>query len=97
MPAFALGPVPLHLRPRDSYGRGLDVESPGTHRTGAAGFMFAPPEGHGFKDADGALRGHAHGIIIHGPDLRGAYLIYPLVWEHKAVNAKNWRAVERDG
>ena len=27
----------------------------------------------------------------------GAYLIYPLLWEHKAINAKNWRALERDG
>ena len=50
-----------------------------------------------FNAAGGALRGHADGIIIHGPDLPGAYLIYPFLWEHKAVNAKNWRAVERDG
>jgi hypothetical protein len=50
-----------------------------------------------FSGAVGALRGHADGIIIHGPDLPGAYLIYPLLWEHKAINAKNWRAVERDG
>ena len=26
-----------------------------------------------------------------------AYLNYPFLWEHKAVNAKNWRALERDG
>ena len=45
----------------------------------------------------GALRGHADGIITDGPQLPGLYLIYPLLWEHKAVNAKNWRAVERDG
>ena len=63
----------------------------------AAGFKFAPPEVLGFSAVNGALRGNADGIIIAGPDLPGAYLIYPLLWEHKAVNAKNWRALERDG
>jgi hypothetical protein len=24
-------------------------------------------------------------------------VIYPLIWEHKALNAKGWREVERDG
>ena len=51
----------------------------------------------GFSAVNGALRGNADGIIIAGPDLPGAYLIYPLLWEHKAVNSKNWRALERDG
>src|SRR5262249_39632495 len=37
------------------------------------------------------------GIIIHGPDLPGAYMIYPLIWEHKALNARGWREGERDG
>jgi hypothetical protein len=27
----------------------------------------------------------------------GAYLPVPCVWEHKAINAKNFRAVARDG
>ena len=36
------------------------------------------------------------GVILAGPDLR-ADLSYPLLWEHKAINAKNWRALERDG
>ena len=26
-----------------------------------------------------------------------AELSYPLLWEHKALNAKTWRALERDG
>ena len=26
-----------------------------------------------------------------------AYVIFPALWEHKAINAKNWRALERDG
>ena len=44
------------------------------------------------------LRGHADGIIIAGPNpLNGAYLNYPFLWECKCLNAKNWRAIERDG
>ncbi len=27
----------------------------------------------------------------------GAYLNYPFLWECKGLNAKNWRAIERDG
>jgi hypothetical protein len=50
-----------------------------------------------FTALDGLFRGHADGIIIAGPNLPGAYLIYPLLWEHKAINAKGWRALERDG
>jgi hypothetical protein len=62
-----------------------------------AGFKFAPPEALAFTALGGALRGHADGIIIDGPQLSGLYLIYPLLWEHKAVNSKNWKATERDG
>src|SRR5262249_55149581 len=50
-----------------------------------------------FVAVNGDLRGHADGIIIHGPDLPGTYVIYPAIWECKALNAKNWRAIERDG
>jgi len=63
----------------------------------AAGFKFAPDEACAFSAIDGALRGHADGIIHNGPSLPGAYVIYPLIWEHKCTNAKNWRAIERDG
>ena len=58
---------------------------------------FAAPQALAFSAAGGALRGHADGVIIAAPPLPGAYLACPAVWEHKAVNAKNWRAVERDG
>ena len=50
-----------------------------------------------FSAVDGLLRGHADGIIIAGPTLSGVYLNFPLLWEHKAVNAEDWRALERDG
>jgi len=87
----------LAARTREIFDRGHYFEDRARRHLVAAGFKFAPPEALAFTAADGALRGHADGIIIHGPDLPGAYLIYPLIWEHKAVNAKNWRAVERDG
>src|SRR5262245_40101741 len=61
------------------------------------GFKFAPPEALEFTALDGLLRGHADGIIIAGPHLPGVYLSYPFIWECKALNAKNWRALERDG
>jgi hypothetical protein len=63
----------------------------------AAGFRFAPSEATAFTAVDGALRGHCDGVIMHGPDLLGAYAIYPLIWEHKALKAESWRAIERDG
>src|SRR5215472_14961813 len=87
----------LAARTREIFGRGHHFELRARQQLIAVGFKFAPPKVLAFSAVNGALRGHADGIIIHGPDLPGAYLIYPLVWEHKAVNAKNWRAVERDG
>jgi hypothetical protein len=87
----------LPARTREIFDRGHYFEERARQRLVAAGFKFAPPEALAFSAADGALRGHADGIIIHGPNLPGAYLIYPLLWECKAVNTKNWRAVERDG
>jgi hypothetical protein len=87
----------LAARTREIFDRGHYFEERARQRLIAAGFRFAPPEALAFTAAGGALRGHADGIIIHGPDLLGAYLIYPLAWEHKALNAKGWREVERDG
>ena len=43
------------------------------------------------------LQGHADGVIIAAPAMPGAYLALPCVWEAKALNAKNFRAVARDG
>jgi len=63
----------------------------------AAGFKFAPREAWEFTAVGGAMRGHCDGIIIHGPDLLGAYPIYPLIWEHKCLKATSWREIERDG
>ena len=87
----------LAARVREIFARGHHFEAQSRDRLVAAGFKFAPAEVLGFSAVNGALRGNADGIIIAGPDLPGAYLIYPLLWEHKAVNSKNWRALERDG
>jgi len=87
----------LAARTREIFDRGHYFEERARRHLMAVGFKFAPPEALAFSAADGALRGHADGIIIHGPDLPGAYVIYPLIWECKCLNAKNWRAVERDG
>src|SRR5262249_46642438 len=63
----------------------------------AAGFKFASPEACAFTAVGGAMSGHADGIIIHGLDLLGAYMIYPLIWEHKCLKATSYREIERDG
>ena len=60
-------------------------------------FVFAPSEALEFNALEGYFRGHADEIIIAAPALPGAYLATPCVWECKALNAKNWRAVARDG
>jgi hypothetical protein len=87
----------LAARTREIFERGHHFEERARRHLIAAGFKFAPPEAAAFTAAGGAMRGHADGVIIHGPNLPGVYLIYPLVWEHKALNAKGWRDVERDG
>jgi hypothetical protein len=61
------------------------------------GFKFAPNEALEFSALDGVLKGHADGVIIAGPRLPGLYLAFPLVWENKAVSAKNYRAVDKHG
>jgi hypothetical protein len=82
---------------REIFDRGHYFEQRTRQHLAAAGFKFAPAEALGFSAVNGALRGNADGIIVAGPDLPGSVLVYPLVWEHKAINSKNWRALERDG
>jgi hypothetical protein len=87
----------LSARMRDIFERGHYFEDVARQHLIEAGFKFAPPAALAFTALNATLRGHADGIITDGPQLPGLYLIYPALWEHKAVNAKNWRAVERDG
>jgi hypothetical protein len=90
--------APLHsVRTREIFARGHYFEARMRERLVAAGFKFAPREALAFTAANGALQGHADGIITHGPNLPGIYLTFPFLWECKALNAKNWRALERDG
>jgi hypothetical protein len=89
---------PVHpARLLEIFARGHHHEARSREQLIAAGFKFAPPEVLGFSAVDGLLRGHADGIIIAGPTLSGVYLNFPFLWEHKAVNAKSWRELERDG
>jgi hypothetical protein len=61
-----------------------------------AGFIFEPKvEKLGFIAADGFMAGHADGVILRVPV--SVDLGVPALWECKALNAKNFRAVERDG
>ena len=87
----------LAARTREIFQRGHFFEGRVRQHLVAAGFKFAPDNACAFMAVDGTLRGHADGIIIHVPAIPGFYLATPAVWEAKALNAKNWRALERDG
>jgi hypothetical protein len=87
----------LSDRVRLIFDRGHFFEAEARKRLLAAGFAFAPPAALEFAALGGDLRGHADGIVIAGPPMPGAYLALPCVWECKALNAKNFRAVARDG
>jgi hypothetical protein len=60
-----------------------------------AGFELAPAKALSFTAVDGMIAGHADGIIVSAPAV--AELATPALWECKALNARNFRAVERDG
>ena len=87
---------PMHsARLREIFARGHYFEDRSRQLLSKAGFKFAPPEALAFSAVNGLLRGHADGVIVVGPVL--ADVEYPCLWEHKAINARNWRALERDG
>lgn len=49
----------------------------------------------GFSAADGTFRGHVDGIILDGPAIPD--LIYPCIFEHKALGSSGWKKLEKDG
>jgi hypothetical protein len=79
---------------REIFDRGHYFESRVLRHLIAIGFKFAPKEALAFSAVGGALRGHADGIIIATPRPVTAL---PAILEVKALNGKNWRALERDG
>jgi hypothetical protein len=87
----------LPARIQTIFDRGHFFEARIREQLRRAGFLFAPKEALEFAALDGALQGHADGIIIAGPAMPGAYLAFPCVWECKALNSKNWKAVDCDG
>jgi hypothetical protein len=88
---------PVHkTRTRDIFSRGHFHEELSRQHLIRAGFKFEPKEEHHrFVAAQGTFRGHADGIIRSGPDVPGVG--YPCVWEHKCVNDRGWKTLERDG
>ena len=88
----------LDARTRAIFDRGHFFEARVREQLVAAGLRFAPPEALAFTAVNGDLRGHADGIIMAGPNpLGAAYVIYPFIWENKCLNARNWRALARNG
>jgi hypothetical protein len=79
----------------DVFERGHYFEELSRQHLKRIGCQFAPADQLGFSALGGYFRGHADGILIGGPPLPGVG--FPCVWEHKALNAKNWRAIDRDG
>lgn len=48
-----------------------------------------------FVQMDGDFSGEPDGVFISGPEIEG--LRYPAMWEHKAVGAKTFREIKKDG
>ena len=48
----------------------------------------------GFSAADGKLTGHIDGVIVAGPEVG---IAWPALWEHKALNAKSWNDLVKNG
>jgi hypothetical protein len=82
-------------RTRDIFARGHFFEQVSRQHLIRAGFRFAPQTQLAFDAAGGLFCGHADGILVAGPKLPGGG--FPAVWEHKALAAKGWRAIEREG
>jgi hypothetical protein len=82
-------------RLRDIFDRGHYFEQRSREHFIRANFKFAPDDRLRFTALAGMLSGHADGIFVDGPKVRG--VAYPCLWEHKAINAKGWRSLDRDG
>lgn len=64
----------------------------------AAGFQLWTDDGveqFEAETADGMIKGHIDGQLLGGPYLPG--LIYPAIWENKALGSKWWRFIIKNG
>jgi hypothetical protein len=87
---------PVHpTQTRDIFRRGHLLEELSRQHLIRAGFEFASREKLSFSAAGRFFRGHSDGILTAGPELPD--VVYPCLWEHKALGDKGWRALERDG
>jgi hypothetical protein len=82
-------------RLRDIFQRGHFFEQQTRELFEKAGFCFAEKDRLEFVALDGWLRGHADGILVSGPEIPGVG--YPCLFEHKCINAKGFRSLDRDG
>lgn len=48
-----------------------------------------------FSAVNDTFKGHADGILVAGPEVHG--LLYPALWEHKALGASGWKKIEKYG
>lgn len=83
------------VRIRDIFDRGHYFEQRSREHFTRAGFVYAPEDRLAFEALDAFFRGHADGVFLDGPKIGG--IAYPCLWEHKAINAKGWRSLDRDG
>jgi hypothetical protein len=82
-------------RLRDIFDRGHYFEGRSREHFTRAGFKFAPDDRSRFTALSGLLSGHADGILVDGPKIHD--IAFPCLWEHKALNAKGWRSLDREG
>jgi hypothetical protein len=83
------------LQTRDRFSRGHFLEQLSRDHFARARFEFAEQGRLKFEALDGMLKGHADGIFVTGPKI--ADVSYPALWEHKGINTKGFKAIERDG
>src|SRR6266511_685955 len=77
---------------------GHQLEALCIHWLRAAGFDLRTRnrsgEQFGFSIADGRIRGHIDGVIIDGPAVG---VVWPALFEHKALGQKSWNDVVKRG
>lgn len=76
-------------------GHVMELLAVGWLRLGGFDISTHKPDGgqHGFSAADGRFRGHVDGVILSAPTDMGT----PALFEHKALNNKNWQEVVKKG